>query len=370
MQNVNKTKIGIIGCGKIAPAYCKGAQLFANLELKACADLVPENAKKLAQEFNIPKVCTVDELLKDDEIQIVVNLTIPKAHYEVTMRILEAGKHVYQEKPFAINTQQGKEMLQKAKEKKLRIGCAPDTFLGAGIQTCRKVIDDGWIGHPVGAVAFMVSQGHEVWHPSPEFYYGVGGGPMMDMGPYYITALVNLLGPVKKVYGTAKQTFKERVITSQPKFGKIIKVEVPTHYATILEFECGTLCNMIMSFDCKGLHSLPNIEIYGTNGSLRVPDPNSFGGPALLDLNRTGFKELPLVSTYVEYSCRSMGVADMAAAIAANRPHKANGELAYHVLEVMEAAALLAENDRAISLQSRCEKPAPLPLGLSNGRIG
>jgi predicted dehydrogenase len=370
MSNTNCTKVGIIGCGSISSAYCKGIRMFNNLELKACADIIPERAKQLATEFNIAKACSVEELLKDDEIKIVINLTLPKVHYEVSMAILDAGKHAYQEKPLALNTREGKEIIEKAKSKKLRIGCAPDTFLGAGIQTCRKIVDDGWVGKPIGAVAFVLSPGHESWHPSPEFYYKIGGGPMMDMGPYYITALVNLLGPVQKIYGTAKQTHSERVITSQPEFGKIIKVEVPTHYFTTLEFVNGALCNMIMSFDCKAANSLPRIEIYGTNGTLRVPDPNSFGGTPMLTLDfKMGFKEFPPVSPYTEYTCRGIGVADMAAAIAAGRPHRANGELAYHVLEIMEAATLLAGTDTAITIKSRCSKPDPLPLGLSNGRV-
>jgi predicted dehydrogenase len=253
---------------------------FRNLALGACADIVPERAKQKAEEFDVPKACSVDELIDDPEVDIVLNLTIPKVHGEIALAALKEGKHVYNEKPLAPTREEGKKMLKLAKRKKLRIGCAPDTFLGGGIQTCRKIIDDGWIGQPIAAAAFMMGHGPENWHLDPDFFYQPGGGPMFDMGPYYLTTLINLLGPVKRVVGSATQGFNQRKITNpeKPKFGAVIKVNTPTHVVGILEFKSGAVGNLIMSFDVWA-SQLPRIEIYGTEGTLSVPDPNTFGGP-------------------------------------------------------------------------------------------
>src|SRR5205085_2014545 len=210
---MKRTKIGVIGCGNISGIYLQAGQRFRNLEVVACADIDVERAKARAAEFNVPRACSVKELLATPEIEIVINLTIPKTHAEIALRTLEAGKHTYGEKPLAVNREEGLKVLQAAKAKNLRVGCAPDTFLGGGLQTCRKLIDDGWIGEPIGATAFMTCHGHETWHPDPEFYYKLGGGPMFDMGPYYLTALVSLMGPLKRLTGAARATFPERTIT-------------------------------------------------------------------------------------------------------------------------------------------------------------
>ncbi len=231
----SRTKIGVIGCGNISSIYLQADKTFEAIETVACADLIMERAKQQAAEHHIPRACTVQELLADPEIQIVVNLTIPKAHGEVGMQALAAGKSVYNEKPLALTRDEGRDLLNTAAKKSLRVGGAPDTFLGGGLQTCRKLIDDGWIGQPVAATAFMLCPGHEGWHPSPDFYYQPGGGPLFDMGPYYLTALINLLGPVKRVVGAARITYPERLITSQPLYGTVIKVNTPTHVAGILE---------------------------------------------------------------------------------------------------------------------------------------
>ena len=273
-----QVKIGIIGCGNISPIYLQSGAKFEILDIVAVADKIWERAESRAAEYGVPRACTVKELLADPEIEIVVNITTPDAHAEVGLQVLEAGKSVYNEKPLAITREDGKRMVELAAAKGVRIGGAPDTFLGGGIQTCRKLIDDGWIGEPVAATAFMMGHGHESWHPDPEFYYKVGGGPMFDMGPYYLTALVNLVGPVKRVTGSARITFPERTITSQPKFGTKIEVEVPTHIAGVLDFANGAVGTIITSFDVWG-GQLPRIEIYGTEGTLSVPDPNTFGGP-------------------------------------------------------------------------------------------
>jgi predicted dehydrogenase len=364
---MQKTAVGVIGCGNISGAYFGAGKTFPNLEIVACADLDLARAQAKASEFNIPKACTVKELLKDPAIEIVVNLTIPKAHAEVALAALAAGKHVYGEKPLAVTRKDGAKILAAAKARKLRVGSAPDTFFGGGVQTCRKLIDDGWIGQPVAASAFMTCPGHESWHPQPEFYYDVGGGPMLDMGPYYLTALINLLGPIVRVSGSARMTHAERMITSHPQCGKIMKVKALTHYATVLDFAQGALCSMIMSFDCQAAQ-LPRIEIYGTEGTLSVPDPNTFGGPVRFAGKGRDWMEVPLTHGYTENS-RSIGVADMANAIRSGRAHRASGELAFHVLDVMEAAAEASAKGKAVKPGSTCQRPAALPLGLRPGRL-
>jgi predicted dehydrogenase len=286
----------------------------------------------------------------------------------VGLAALKAGKSVYNEKPLAVSREDGKAMLDLAASKGLRLGCAPDTFLGAGIQTCRKLLDEGWIGRPVAASAFMTCHGHENWHPDPEFYYKAGGGPMFDMGPYYLTALVNLLGPVQRVSGSARISFPERLITSEPKWGQKIQVEVPTHVAGTLEFKEGPIATVVQSFDVWEAH-LPNLEVYGTEGTLSVPDPNGFGGQ--VRVRRAGAKEwseIPLSFCYSENS-RGLGVADMASALAKGRPHRANGELAYHVLDVMHAFHDSSSSGKHLDLASTCQRPAALPLGLKDGEI-
>jgi predicted dehydrogenase len=360
---MKKVKIGVIGCGFISGIYLKNlTQMFQITEVVACADIIMENAEARAKEFNIPKACTVAELLADPEVEIVLNLTIPAAHAEVNLAALKAGKHVYNEKPFAVNREDGKKVLALAKEKGVLVGCAPDTFLGGGLQTCRKLIDDGWIGAPVAATAFMACHGHESWHPAPEFYYRAGGGPMFDMGPYYLTALVSLLGPAKRVTGSARISFPQRTITSQPKYGKKIDVEVPTHVAGILDFQNGAIASIITSFDVWNAN-LPRIEIYGSEGSLMVPDPNTFGGPVSFRMHgQDEWKEIPLVYGYGENS-RGLGVADMANAMVNGGKHRANGEVAYHVLDIMQGFHDASNEGKHYELKSPCERPAAFALG-------
>lgn len=357
---MDRINIGIIGCGNISGIYFTNlTKTFRNTKVVACADIIPSRAEQKAAEYGV-NACTVDELLNNPEIEIVVNLTIPKAHYEVCDAALSCGKHVYVEKPLCLNREDGKKLIQKAKDKKLLIGSAPDTFLGAGIQTCRKLIDDGWIGTPVAATAFMLCHGHESWHPDPEFYYQHGGGPMFDMGPYYLTALINLIGPVKKVTGLTNITFPQRTITSEKKYGKVIDVEVPTHVAGLLEFCNGAIGTIITSFDIWA-SQLPRIEIYGSQGTLIVPDPNIFGGPVMVKReNHEEFHQIPLTHPYAENS-RGLGVADMAQALMANKTNRANGELAYHVLDIMHAFHDSANTGRHIILESTCSVPEAMP---------
>ncbi|NLC68485.1 MAG: Gfo/Idh/MocA family oxidoreductase [Clostridiaceae bacterium] len=360
---MKKVKVGVIGCGNISGIYFKNGKLLEILDIVACSDLYMERAKARAGEFGIPRACTVEELLSDPEIQIVLNLTTPEAHAEVSLAALNAGKSVYSEKPLAVTREDGKAILDTAKSKGLLVGCAPDTFMGGGIQTCRKLIDDGWIGEPVGATAFMTCHGHESWHPDPEFYYKVGGGPMLDMGPYYLTALVNLIGPIKRVTGSARITFPERIITSKPKYGTRITVDTPTHIAGIIDFENGAIGTIITSFDVWAAQ-LPRIEIYGTEGSLSVPDPNTFGGPVYVKRKDSpGWSEIPLTHGFAENS-RGIGLADMAYALTGSRSHRANGDMAYHVLDVMLGFFDASSNNSHYIVESTCKRPASLPMGL------
>lgn len=364
-----KVKIGVIGTGDIFGAYVRGCRGFDILEIAACADIDRRKAKAKAEEFDIPRVCSVEDLLADAEIQIAVNLTVPKAHAEVSLAAINAGKHVYSEKPLAVTRRDGQKVLAAAREKDVLVGCAPDTFLGGCQQTCRKLIDDGWIGEPVAAVAFLPGHGHgpESWHPSPDFFYQVGGGPMLDVGPYYITALIHLLGPVKRVAGLARISFPERVATSALHRGRRIPVEVPTHVTGALEFVSGPLGTIITSFDIWAA-KLPRIEVYGSEGTLSATDPGAFHGSVWIRRAEADeWSEIPL--THSTKVGRGIGVADMAYAIASGRPHRASGELAYHALDIMQAFEESSESGRHIEIISRCSRPAPLPLGLMEGEL-
>jgi predicted dehydrogenase len=367
---MEKIKVGIIGCGNISGIYFKMMREVYNnvLEVAACADLDMERAKAKAAENSGVKAMKVRKLLADPEIKIVVNLTIPKAHYSVDLKALKAGKHVYGEKPLTITRLQGKRLLELAKSKNLLVGNAPDTFLGGGIQTCRKLIDDGAIGEPVAATAFMMCRGHESWHPDPEFYYEVGGGPMFDMGPYYLTALVNLLGPVKRVTGSARISFPPRTITSAKKNGKVVPVEVPTHVAGVMDFANGAVGTIITSFDIVS-HTLPCIQVHGSKGSLEVPDPNGFGGTVRIrKLGEAQWSEVPL--THVADINRGTGVADLAYSILRpGRPHRASGELAFHVLDIMHAFHDASSKGKHVALKSTCARPPAIPPGLAKGEL-
>src|SRR6266542_883184 len=364
----DKVRVGIVGCGVISGIYLKNLPTFDVVEVVACADLLVERAQKRAEEFGIAKACTPDELYDDPEVELVVNLTIPKAHADVALAAVQAGKSVYTEKPLTVERAQGQRLLRLAREKGVLVGGAPDTFLGGGHQTCRKAIDDGLIGEPVAATAFMLGHGHESWHPDPAFYYQVGGGPMVDMGPYYLTALINLVGPIRRVSGSARITFPARTITSKAKYGETITVETPTHVAGTVDFRNGAIGTVITSFDVWA-HSLPRIEIYGSEGTLSVPDPNGFGGSVKLKQGREPeWRELEHTHGWTENS-RGLGVADMAHALRSGRPHRASGALAYHVLDTMHAFLDASRESRAIELESTCERPAPLPPGLAPNRL-
>ena len=359
-----KVNVGIVGCGNISDAYFLGAKKFDILHLVACADLDPARAQAKAERYGVRACPTVDALLNDPEVEVVINLTVPKAHATVNTAALKAGKHAYCEKPFALNSADGAAVLALAKSKNLLVGSAPDTFFGGGIQTARKAVDDGLIGRPVAALAFMMCRGHESWHPSPQFYYEKGGGPMFDMGPYYLTALVNLLGPVKRVGGSTSAAFPERLITSQPLNGTRVPVETPTHLTGTLDFVSGATATVVMSFDTWP-YPLPNLLLYGTESTLEVPDPNNFSGPVRLrSKDGKTYDEIPQV--HLAERSRGAGVADMAYSILRReRPHRANGELAEHVVEIMESFEKSSLSDRHITLKTTCARPAALPAHLA-----
>lgn len=353
-------KVGIIGTGNISTIYLKNGAWLKPIEIVAVSDLDLKKASAQANAFNISKVYSVDEMLTDSTIEIVLNLTTPEAHGPVAMAALEAGKSVYNEKPLSLTRDEAQKMLALSKQHGLRVGCAPDTVLGAGIQTCRHLIDTGAIGKPVAAAAFVMGPGHESWHPNPAFYYQPGGGPMFDMGPYYLTALINLLGPVTAVSGMNTTGQAKRTITSQPLAGQQIEVRVPTHVAGLMTFENGAVGTMVASFDVAG-HEHPFIEIYGTEAALSVPDPNTFGGPVRLKRRGEAWQDIPLSHSYAANS-RGLGLADMAMSLRdKHTSHRANGEIAYHVLDSMWAFHESAEQRQQIQLQSHCNRPEPMP---------
>ncbi|WP_059105668.1 Gfo/Idh/MocA family protein [Shouchella shacheensis] len=349
-------KVGIIGCGNISSIYLENASRFSSFSIEAVADINRGRAEQQAEKYGIDRVLSVEELIRDEEIELVLNLTIPAVHAEIALAALSAGKHVYGEKPLAITLDEGKQILELAKAKGLLVGNAPDTFLGGAHQTARSIIEAGRIGTPISATAFMMNHGHEHWHPDPHFYYQEGAGPMFDMGPYYLTALVNMMGPAKRVTGSTGMAYQERRISSQPLAGESIIVKTPTQINGIIDFTSGAVASIITSFDTWH-HRLPHIEIYGTEGSLSVPDPNQFGG----DVFVRGEKDeewnfVPSQYGHTDNS-RGVGLADMAAAILEGRTPRASGDLSYHVLEMMHGFHYASERGEHYKMTSSCTKP-------------
>lgn len=364
MQRMQKdfkpVKVGIMGCGTISATYLQMMKRFSFVEVIACADVLLERAQARATEYEVPRACSPGELLADPEIELVINLTIPDAHAEISLAALEAGKSVYSEKPLATRRADGLRLLEAAREHGVLLGCAPDTFLGTGLQTCRKLLDDGAIGEPVAAYASMNSHGPEGWHPDPFFFYQPGAGPMFDMGPYYLTALVSMLGPVRQLAGLTKITFAERTVTSTRATYRSIAVNTPTHVTGLLEFASGVPATLVTSFDIWGSNH-PNLEIHGTLGSLRLPDPNTFGGPVLL--MRAGEREweqMPLTYNQSENG-RGLGVADLIFALRrGGTGQRSSGTMAYHVLDIMQSFDESYQQRSYVEIASTCERPAPL----------
>lgn len=360
-------RIGVVGCGNISGIYFKNLASYRSTEVVACADLDVDRAQAVGAEQGVFGMSTEDLIARDD-VDLVLNLTVPKAHASVALAALEAGKHVYNEKPLAISREDGRRINELAGQKGLRAGCAPDTFLGAGLQTCRALIDRGDIGQPVAAQAFMLCHGHESWHPSPEFYYEEGGGPMFDMGPYYLTALIHLIGPIRRVTGSTRITFPQRTITSEPKRGKVIDVETPTHIAGIMDFANGAIGEITTSFDVW--HSkLPCIVVHGSEGSMIVPDPNGFGGEIYLRSKTDPDWELKSLTHGFAENSRGLGVLDIAYAIAEDRPHRASGELAFHVLDTMHAFEEASRAGRHVLLESEVAQPKAMASDEFGGEI-
>ncbi len=363
-------RVGVVGCGAISGHYLKYAGLFPILEVVACADLERSRAEARAAEYGVPRVLEVEELLADDEVEVVLNLTVPKAHAPLCRQALESGKHAFAEKPLGINREEGQALAAAARRTGLRVGCAPDTFLGAGLQTARQAIDGGAIGRPVAFTAYTMGCGHERWHPNPEFFFQVGGGPMLDMGPYYVTALLNLLGPVRRLSASAAIAMPERTIASEPKKGQVIHVETPDHLCGTLEFTGGAVGTLVASFAIINADYNPAtpVTVYGTEGAIRVGDPNSFDRPS--QLRRAGedeWRELP--HTFVEGYGRAVGLADMATAIRTGRPHRCSLEQAYCALDIMQGYLDSAASGRHYDVQAPYQRPAPMPADLPLGYL-
>jgi predicted dehydrogenase len=366
----NKVKVGVIGCGAISGAYLGMAKNFPIVEISAVADLDEARARSAAEKYGIRRAIGVDQLLADPEIEIVLNLTVPKSHVPVALQALHAGKHTFCEKPLGIDRAEGQKVIDLARQKKLRVGCAPDTFMGAGIQTARQLLDEGAIGRPVAFTANMQCLGHESWHPNPEFYYQVGGGPMFDMGPYYLTALLNLFGPVKRISGMASIAMPDRTITSQPLHGKKINVETPDHIVGLMEFENGAIGTIVQSFAIiHGAYSGSHpILINGTAGAMYVPDPNGFDGTVKIKkLGEPEAVEVP--HTFVKGYGRSIGLADMAVAIRSGRPHRANGDQAFAVLDLMQGFLDSSASGKFVGPVTAYHRPAPMPGDLPFGEL-
>ncbi|CAN5594871.1 Gfo/Idh/MocA family oxidoreductase [soil metagenome] len=367
---MEKVRVGVVGCGAISGAYLGMAKNFPIVEIAAASDMDMAKARAEEEKEDIARECTVDELLADPSIEIILNLTVPKAHVPVALAAIDAGKHTYCEKPLGVDRAEGKRLLDAAQRANLRLGCAPDTFMGAGIQTARKLIDDGAIGRPVAFTAFMMCPGHESWHPSPEFYYEVGGGPMFDMGPYYLTALLNLLGPAKRLTGAASIAIPHRTIGSEPKRGKSIRVETPDHIVGTIEFADGALGTIVQSFATHfaTYDGKQPITVYGTEGTMKVPDPNGFDGPVHLR-RKTDKDWIEMPQQFVSGYGRSVGLADMAHAIRSGRAHRASGEQAFAVLDLMQGFLDSASDGRAREPVSTYERPAPMPAHLPFGSL-
>ncbi|NQW01245.1 MAG: Gfo/Idh/MocA family oxidoreductase [Rhodospirillales bacterium] len=365
----NTLGVGIIGCGNISSAYLRLAPLFRGIEMRACADIDPAASARQAKAFGV-RAETVDNLLKAKDIDIIVNLTIPAAHFGVAKKILSAGKHVYSEKPFVLSVRQGKELTALAAKKRRRIGSAPDTFLGGSHQLARHLIDSGKLGTITSGTCHVMSHGMEHWHPNPDFFYQPGGGPVLDIGPYYVTNLLQLLGPVSNVIARSSTPQKTRTISSKPRRGQTLKVETPTTIHAILEFASGALITLGTSWDVWQ-HKHTNMELYGAEGTIHVPDPNFFGGAveitkAAKPVARLPKWDHPFAVNNQESSrgpvanYRTAGLAEMALAILGKRPHRCANDLALHAVDVMTAILKSGESGRRVNLQTTCKRPAAL----------
>lgn len=358
---MTRLRIGVVGVGVISAQYFASLPSLPNLALVAVADLDMGRAADVAAEQGV-EARTVNDLLAADDIDAVLNLTIPAVHVEVGTRILESGKHVYAEKPLAMAPEEAAPMLALAAERGLRVGSAPDTVLGTGIQTARRLVDDGAIGQVLTADAHWSAPGHERWHPNPFFYYQPGGGPLLDMGPYYLTALVTMLGPVVRVSGVTIRSPRERSVATGPRAGEAVPVAVDTGVSGILEHAGGAVSRVSFSFDTWATR-VPLFEVHGTAGTIAVPDPNRFDDPVeAWTVETEQWRTVPPNAGYAGAG-RGYGLADMAHAIATGRPHRASGALAQHVLEIMAAIPRSSAEHAVITLVTTVERPEAIPEG-------
>lgn len=363
--NEGVLRVGVVGVGVISQQYFEHFPALPGLELAAVADIDVERARTVGAAQGV-RGTSVDELIAADDVDVVLNLTIPAAHADIATRALRAGKHVYGEKPLAMSTAEAGPVLELARDTGLRVGSAPDTVLGTGIQTARAALDDGLVGTPVGAAVSWSAPGHELWHPAPAFYYQPGGGPLLDMGPYYLTSLVTFFGPVVRVSGSATRSTRERTIATGPNAGTPIPVDVDTHVVAVLEHEGGVVSTVTVSFEVWATRA-PLFEVYGTAGTLGVPDPNRFSDTvSIATADDCSWHDLPVSAGYADAG-RGYGLADMAHAIGTDRPHRASGDLAFHVLEVMEAVSAAARDHAVVDVHSRVERPATVPAGSAPG---
>jgi len=350
---MNRIKLGVVGVGVISEVYLKNISThYDDIQLYAVCDIVEERARTAAQKYGIPKVYpSLSALLADPKIDLILNLTRPSDHYKVSLSALNAGKHVYSEKPLADCFAKGDELVMLARKKGLLLGAAPDTFLGPGFQAAKQLIKQGTIGIPLGMEAAMYSHGHEHWHPNPEFYYKPGGGPMMDMGPYYLTGMVHLLGPIREVSAMSRCCFSKRIITSQPDNGKEINVEVPTYIAGNVLFVSGIIGTLFTTFDVYS-DSRTRFLIYGSEGTMALPDPNTFGGPVSIYYpDKKAWEETHLAPSAAA-DARGIGLAGLVKAVQTGGDYAANGSLALHVLEVIEGLMSSADTGKTITIAS------------------
>ena len=352
-------RVGVVGCGVISREYAENAKAFDSFELVACADIDEAQARALAETHDL-RVSSVDELVNDSSIDVVLNLTPPAAHAAVIRAALAAGKHVYTEKPVASTTADGAALLAEAGRLGLRIGCAPDTFLGSSFQAGRALLDAGAIGEPLSVSAAMLVGGQETWHPNPDIFTADGAGPLLDMGPYYLTAIVALLGPVARVAGFASTRTRERTIEIGPRSGERFAVETPSHTSAVLELESGVTANLVASFEAKG-HYVCDFELHGTEGVISFADPNSFDGPLRMRRGREGWEDVRFASRG-ERDVRGIGIEELVAAIAADRPERASGSLGLHIVDVARGILTAAAEGRIVEIGSRASKPEAMPV--------
>lgn len=354
-------RVGIVGAGKISEQYLANLPSLTGLRLAAVADLDVARARQIASQQGVAAL-TVDELLGDPSIDAVLNLTIPAAHVEVGLRALDAGKHVFAEKPLGLSPDEARPLLSRAAAAGLRVGSAPDTVLGTGIQTARQLLDSGAVGEALGAQVHWSAPGHERWHPAPAFYYQPGGGPLYDMGPYYLTALVHFFGPIVRVTGLATRSGRARTVATGPAAGSPLAVDVDTHVGALLEHAGGAVSTVTVSFEVWATRS-PQFEVYGSAGTIAVPDPNRFSDTVeLATSDDPVWRQVPPSAGYVDTG-RGVGLADLAAALESGAPHRASGELAFHVLEVMDAVTRSSAARSTVAVRSTVERPALVPLG-------